>query len=126
MLKNIPYVALYVTDQDKALAFYTNLVGLQKRLDVPTPAGPRFISVGVEGDPVALLLWPGTPGRGAPVQGIVPAQYTIETTNCRDMYETLRARGVEFDTPVLEHPWGYNAIFHDADGNRLQLREGKR
>ena len=126
MHKKIPYVALYVTDQDKALDFYTNLVGLEKRLDVPTPGGPRFLTVGVEGQDFELVLWPGTPGHGLAAQGVTPAQYTIETKSCRQAFETLKSRGVKFEPPeVLERPWGYVAIFQDPDGNRLQLREGR-
>jgi hypothetical protein len=32
---------------------------------------------------------------------------------------------VEFETDVIEQPWGYVAPFQDRDGNRLQLREGR-
>ena len=39
MLKKVVYVALLVSDQDKALDFYTNVIGLQKRGDYPTPDG---------------------------------------------------------------------------------------
>ena len=49
MLKKVPYVALLVTDQAKALDFYTNVIGLEKRVDIPTPDGPRFLTVGVKG-----------------------------------------------------------------------------
>jgi catechol 2,3-dioxygenase-like lactoylglutathione lyase family enzyme len=38
MLKKVVYVALLVSDQDKALDFYTNVIGLEKRIDSPTPA----------------------------------------------------------------------------------------
>lgn len=34
------------------------------------------------------------------------------------------SRGVEFETDVLEYPWGYVALFQDPDGNWLQIREG--
>jgi catechol 2,3-dioxygenase-like lactoylglutathione lyase family enzyme len=126
MHKKIPYVALFVTDQDKARDFYTNVVGLEQRLDVPTPGGPRFLTVAVPGQDFELILWPGTPGRGQVTHGFIPAQYTIETVNCRQAFETLKSRGVKFEPPdVLERPWGYVAMFQDPDGNRLQLREGK-
>jgi predicted enzyme related to lactoylglutathione lyase len=53
------------------------------------------------------------------------AAYTIETADCRKAFETLKSRGVKFDTDVLEYPWGYVAVFQDPDGNRLQLRQGR-
>jgi predicted enzyme related to lactoylglutathione lyase len=71
------------------------------------------------------VLWPGTPGRGQPIQGRIPAAYTIETDDCRTAFEALKSRGVTFDTGVLEYPWGYIAVFQDPDGNRLQLREAR-
>jgi catechol 2,3-dioxygenase-like lactoylglutathione lyase family enzyme len=64
MLKKVAYVALLVSDQDKALDFYTNVIGLEKRGDFPTLDGPRFLTVGVEGQDFDLVLWPGTPARG--------------------------------------------------------------
>lgn len=124
MLKHMPYVALYVSDQDKALDFYTNILGFEKRIEAPGPA-PRFVSIGVNGQAFELILWPGTPGRGQAVQGRTPAQYTIEVEDCRKTYETLKPRGVKFVTEVLEYPWGYVALFEDPDGNVLQIREGR-
>jgi predicted enzyme related to lactoylglutathione lyase len=123
MLKKVPYVALLVGDQDKALDFYTNVVGFEKRVDIPTPDGPRFLSVGVKGQDFELVLWPGTPGR--PKAG--SAVYTIEVENCQIAFETLKSRGVRFEAPgILTFPWGYAARFQDSDGNLLQIREGRR
>jgi predicted enzyme related to lactoylglutathione lyase len=125
MLKSVFYTAVYVSDQDRALGFYTNVLGLEQRVDNPTPDGPRFVTVGVNGQDFQLVLWPGTPGQGQPVQGRAPAAVTIETSDIGESVETLKSRGVNFETDVLELPWGYVAIFEDPDGNRLQLREGK-
>jgi predicted enzyme related to lactoylglutathione lyase len=122
MLKKIVYVALLVRDQDKALDYYTKVIGLEKRGDYPTPGGPRFLSVGVKGQDFELMLWPGTAGK--PQQG--SATYTIEVDNCREAFETLKSRGVRFEPPeVLEFPWGCVARFEDPDGNVLQVREGR-
>jgi predicted enzyme related to lactoylglutathione lyase len=125
MLERIFYTSVLVSDQDKALDFYTNVLGLEKRIENPLPNGPRFLTVGVKGQDFMLVLWPGTPGQAQPVQGRIPASVTIETEDCRKAYEELKSRGVEFETDVLEQPWGYVALFQDPDGNRLQLREGR-
>jgi catechol 2,3-dioxygenase-like lactoylglutathione lyase family enzyme len=66
MLKKVVYVAVLVSNQDKALDFYTNVIGLEKRGDYPTPDGPRFLTVGVKGQDFELVLWAGTPGRAKP------------------------------------------------------------
>ncbi|HEX4717159.1 MAG TPA: VOC family protein [Thermoleophilaceae bacterium] len=125
MLERIVYTTVFVSDQDEALDFYTNVLGLEQRADNPTPDGPRFLSVAVVGQDFQLLLWPGTPGKAEPVGGRVPAAYTIEAADIRKAVEALESRGVKFETGVLEYPFAYIAPFQDPDGNRLQLREGR-
>jgi len=125
MLEKLVYVSVFVKDQARALDFYTSVLGFEKRADNPAPNGPRFLTVGLKGQDVQLVLWPGTPGQGQPFQGRSTAAYTIETKDCRKAFEELRSRGVKFDTDVLEYPWGYVAVFQDPDGNRLQLRQGR-
>ena len=123
MFKKVPYVALLVSNQDEALKFYTNVIGLEKRGDYPTPDGPRFLTVGVKGQDFELVLWPGTPAKAKPGSAV----YTIEVENCQEAFATLKSRGVKFETPeILQLPWGHAARFHDPDGNFLQLREGRR
>jgi catechol 2,3-dioxygenase-like lactoylglutathione lyase family enzyme len=39
MLKTVPYVSVFVKDQDRALDFYTKVLGFQKGVDNPTPNG---------------------------------------------------------------------------------------
>jgi len=122
MLRKVPYVALLVSDQDKALDFYTNVIGFEKRIDAPTPNGPRFLTIGVRGQDFELVLWPGTPAKAE----LGSAVYTIEVDDCRAAFETLALRGVTFEpAEVLEFPWGYAARFKDPDGNLVQLREGR-
>jgi predicted enzyme related to lactoylglutathione lyase len=126
MLNKLLYIAVFVNDQAKAVDFYTNVLGFEKRVDSPTADGQRFVTVGIGSQDASLLLWPGTPGRGNGSHGMVPAQYTIETDDCRAAFETLTARGVTFTPPqVLEFPWGLLAKFEDHDGNVLQLREAR-
>jgi predicted enzyme related to lactoylglutathione lyase len=123
MLDKIIYTSVMVRDQDRALDFYTNVLGFELGVDAPTAGGQRFVSVGLEGQDFQLILWPGTPGQAQPADGRVPATYTIATDDCRKAYEELSSRGVKFETEVLEYPWGKIALFEDPDGNRLQVRE---
>jgi len=125
MLGQIVYTHMYVNDQDRALDFYTNVLGLEQRADNPTPDGPRFLAVGAKGQDFQLVLWPGTPGQAQPAFGRIPAACTIETEDIREAFEALKSRGVKFETEVLEYPFAYLAVFQDPEGNRLQLREGR-
>jgi predicted enzyme related to lactoylglutathione lyase len=129
MLQKLVYASVFVTDQDKAFDFYTNVLGFAKGVEAPSqaPGAPRFLTVTLPGQDFQLVLWPGTPGqaRQSP-QGHIPGTYTIETPDCRTAVAELQSRGVKFDTGVLEFPWGCVAVFQDPDGNRLQLRQLRR
>jgi len=135
VLKKVVYVALLVSNQDNALDFYTNIIGLEKRADYSPPDEPRWLTVGIKGQDLELVLWPGTPAKAAPAKshlrsgakaeaGVVSP---IEVENCRAAFETLKSRGVKFEPPeILEFAWGDTALFRDPDGNQLQVREGRR
>jgi len=117
MLKHVAYITMLAKNQDKALDFYTNVVGFEKRWDVPAPNGGRFLTVGVKGQDFELVLSPVAPG---------PLEVTIEVEDCREAFEALTSRGVKFDPPhVMEFPFGSVARFQDSDGNRLQVRQGR-
>jgi uncharacterized glyoxalase superfamily protein PhnB len=125
MQDKIFYMMVLVNDQDKALDFYTIMLGFEKRADVRYPDGPRFLTVGLPGQDFQVVLWLGAPGQAQPVQGRIPATLTVETADCRKAFEALKARGVTFETEVLEYPWGSIAVFQDPAGNRLQIRQGR-
>src|SRR5262245_53287229 len=88
MLKHVAYITMLAKNQDKALDFYTNVVGFEKRWDVPAPNGGRFLTVGVKGQDFELVLSPVAPG---------PLEVTIEVEDCREAFEALTSRGVKFD-----------------------------
>jgi predicted enzyme related to lactoylglutathione lyase len=126
MLTKVTYVTLLVNDQDKALDFYTNALGFEKRGDNPAPGGGRFLTVGLKGQELQVVLWPGTPGHAKQGPGPIPGACIIETDDCRKDFEDLKARGGKFETPqVLEQPWAFVAILQDPDGNRLMLRQSR-
>ncbi|MFI6316836.1 VOC family protein [Nonomuraea sp. NPDC050556] len=115
MLTNIMYVTVYVTDQDRALEFYTEGLGLEKRIDVPGPDG-RFLTVGVPGSPVQILLWSGTAGAPGPL--------ILQSGDLREDFEIFRRRGVTFDEPEpVDYPFGVRIEAVDPDGNRISLRQ---
>jgi hypothetical protein len=74
MLDKVVYTSVFVSDQDRALDFYTNVLGLEQGFDNPTPDGPRFLTVAVKGQDFQLVLWPGTPGQPQPLQSHTPGR----------------------------------------------------
>src|SRR3954470_1460025 len=95
MLKNVFYTSVMVSDQDRALDFYTNTLGMEKRVENPTPDGPRFLTVGVPGNSFMLALGPGPRGAAGPAMGRPPASVTIEVDDCRETVAEFKSRGVE-------------------------------
>ena len=123
MLKQVTYVTLFVRDQDKALDFYINTPGFEKREE--NPAGRvRYVTVGLKGQDLQLVLWPGTPGKADPTAGPIPGTCIVETSDLQGDFERLKSLGVEFveKKPVVYPNGGGYANFIDPDGNRLSLR----
>ena len=123
MLKQVAYVTLFVRDQDRALDFYINTLGFEKRGE--NPAGRvKFVTVGLKDQDLQLVLWPGTPGKADPTAGPIPGTGIIDTTDLQGDFERLKSLGVEFveKKPVVYPDGGGYVNFIDPDGNRLSLR----
>ena len=130
MLKNLMFATLYVSDQDRALAFYTDRLGLEKGADNPTPEG-RFLTVAPADKSVQIVLWPGNPGQPSPAvdtaePGIFAGAIFLEADDLRKEFEVLRSRGVGFVQPEPEdYAFGVRITALDPDGNRIELRQPK-
>ncbi|SDT13670.1 VOC family protein [Jiangella sp. DSM 45060] len=129
MLANLMYATVYVTDQDRALEFYTEGLGLEKRVDFPGPDG-RFLTVGVPGSPVQIILWSHAAAAGQPRgmgQAVAPGPVILETDDLRKEFEILRRRGVAFVEPEpVDYPFGVRVEAVDPDGNRISLRQQRK
>jgi catechol 2,3-dioxygenase-like lactoylglutathione lyase family enzyme len=125
MLKNLMFATIYVSDQDRALAFYTNSLGLEKGADNPTPEG-RFLTVTPADKSVQILLWPGNPGQPGPAEPGLAGAIFLAADDLRKEFEVLRSRGVEFVQPEPEdYAFGVRVTALDPDGNRIELRQSK-
>ncbi len=106
MLKQLTYVQVWVNDQDEALAFYTEKLGMELREDVTVPemGNFRWLSVGLPGQDVAiaLLAVPGPPVfddetrdaiRSLLAKGASGGLF-FATDNAQKSYEELKSRGV--------------------------------
>ena len=136
MIKRLTHAQVWVLDQEEALAFYTDKLGLELREDITMPelGGFRWLSVGVPGqEDVALTLMsiPGPPvfdeeTRAALETLVAKGAATglfFATDDCRASYEELRARGVEFSQEPTEQPYGIDVGFRDPSGNNMRLAQ---
>jgi catechol 2,3-dioxygenase-like lactoylglutathione lyase family enzyme len=124
VLTGLRYVTVFVSDQDRALDFYTNVLGFEKRVDNPAPGGERFLGVALPGQELLLILWPGTPGQ--PVQSATPhvGACVIGTDDCHADFARWRANGAQFEeSEPIEAPYGIRATAIDPDGNRIRLNQ---
>jgi catechol 2,3-dioxygenase-like lactoylglutathione lyase family enzyme len=117
MIKSVSLVSIPIRDQNKALEFYTKKLGLQIITDQPFGA-QRWIELGIAGAETKLALFtpPGQESRIGTFSNIAFLTDDIEKT-----YQTLTARGVEFEKPPKKESWGTSAVFKDPDGNTFAL-----
>ena len=125
---------VWVHDQDEALAFYTDKLGFEVRVDQTIPEmGFRWLTVGPPGqDDVSIVLMPvlvrmlDDAGaellQGAMARGLAGTIF-LTTDDCHAAYEELKARGVEFSEPPEERPYGIDAGIRDPSGNPIRLTQ---
>ena len=123
MIKKVNYVTLFVSDQDKALDFYIKTLGFEKREENPSGRA-RFVTVGLKGEDLQIVLWPGTPGKPDATAGLIPGSLIMDTSDLQGDFERLSASGVKFvEAKPVVYPNGAGYVnFTDPDGNRLSLR----
>lgn len=119
-ITGIGTVGVPVTDQDRALDFYVDKLGFEKRVDAPLPQGEgRWIMVAPRGSQVSIALVLAHEGVPAGVETGV----RFLTGDAQALHGTLEARGVKVD-PLLRWP-GVPPMFafRDQDGNGLEVIE---
>ena len=129
---------LWVHDQDAALAFYTEKLGMEVRSDVTLPelGDFRWLAVspaGQEDVSIVLMAIPGEPVMDTETKKQIEelmakgfaGSVFLTTEDCRGEYETLRERGVEFTEAPEERPYGIDAGFRDPSGNNFRLTQVK-
>jgi catechol 2,3-dioxygenase-like lactoylglutathione lyase family enzyme len=135
MLKQLTYAQVWVHDQDEALAFYTEKLGMELREDVTVPemGNFRWLSVGVPGQDVSITLMavPGLPvfddDTREKIQSLLAKGASgglfFSTDDINASYEELKARGVEFSQEPTEQPYGIDAGFRDPSGNQFRMTQ---
>jgi catechol 2,3-dioxygenase-like lactoylglutathione lyase family enzyme len=127
---------VWVHDQDEALAFYTQKLGMEVRSDVTLPemGDFRWLTVGVPGQPdvaITLMAVPGPPVMDeqtrAQVLDLMAKGFAgtlfLTTEDVRADVAELKARGVEFTEEPEERPYGIDSGFRDPSGNSFRLTQ---
>jgi len=124
----IVLASIFVDDQEKALAFYTDVLGFEKKADVPV-GRDRWLTVVSPADPdgVELLLEPNgnevaqAYQQGLRAQGIPVTSFGVDDIEAE--HERLVGRGVEFTQPPTRTGPVTTAVFDDTCGNLVQMAQ---
>src|SRR3990172_656653 len=130
MLTKIGTITVQVTDQDKALAFYTQKLGFEKRSDQPMGRGERWIEVAPPGAQTRILLYkptPEMPGASSYEEAIAsigkPTPMVLEVDDIVATFAQLKANGVPIIDDPKQQPWGWWGVFADQDGNTYGVHQ---
>ena len=115
-IDKVSTVTIAVTDQDEALAWFTQMLGFEKRVD-QRGHGFRWLTVAPPPQfEVEFLLaswFPDSVGKNA--------TWVLSTRDCQGGYEELKGKGIEFVQTPQRRPWGIEAVFVDLYGNKYAL-----
>ena len=119
--------SVLVDDQDKALRFYTDVLGFQKKNDIPLGGEARWLTVVSPDDPQGpeLLLEPDAHPAAGPFKaalvadGIPAASFAVDDVQAE--FQRLGGLGVRFTQEPLEMGGVTTAVFDDTCGNLIQI-----
>ena len=124
----IKLTSLYVNDQEKALRFYTEVLGFAKKSDFsqgpyrwltvasPEEPGGTELQLALNNNPVAKTYQEAIFQQGQPAA-------LFYTDNVKGDYERIKARGAEFTMPPTDVPFSTIAVLNDTCGNLIQLTQ---
>jgi predicted enzyme related to lactoylglutathione lyase len=136
MIQRLSYTSVYVLDQGRAKAFYTEKLGFEVR-DDQRMGDFRWLAVAPRGQKeVALVLMPLRPNpmmdeatcntlRTLVEKGTFGAG-VLETDDCQKTFEELKAKGVVFMQTPQQRPYGIEALLRDDSGNWFSICERAR
>jgi predicted enzyme related to lactoylglutathione lyase len=114
-------VAVHVSDQDRAVAFYVQTLGFEKRLEAEFGPGLRWIEVAPPGAGTTIALLKAAEGQ--PVG--VDTGIRLQTRDAAADHASLKALGVDVDAEIIPYPIAM-FTFRDPDANRLYVVETPR
>jgi lactoylglutathione lyase len=118
LIATIATVGVPVTDQERALGFYTETLGMEKLLDVPLPQfGGRWITVAPNGSGTTIALVPAHEGVPAGVETGI----RLGSPDAAAAHHQLQDRGVDVGQLLRWDGVPPMFAFHDPDGNGLKI-----
>jgi predicted enzyme related to lactoylglutathione lyase len=129
MITKLSLVTILVRDQEEALRWFTEILGLKKLQDASYGKGARWLVVTPQGESdFGIVLQKPEPAEHGEERARLKIDqigkgttWVFRADNLDETYQTLSARGVKFLSPPMAVPWGKQAIFEDLYGNQYAL-----
>jgi catechol 2,3-dioxygenase-like lactoylglutathione lyase family enzyme len=123
-ISKIGTVVIPVSDQDRAIEFYVETLGFEKRADVPFGDGYRWVEVAPPEATTTIAIVPPPPGKPT---GNVETGIGLHTDDIDAVYDDLKGRGVDVDPEIsrMGDPVPPLFWFRDPDGNTLMVVENR-
>ena len=121
MITQVKFVGIPVKDQERALAFYRDILGFKVATDQAMGPGQRWIELRIGGAETRVVLF--TPSGHEDRIGTF-FNGSLQCDNVEATHRQLSQRGVEFVEGPTKQPWGTFAKFRDPDGNVFVLSSG--
>jgi catechol 2,3-dioxygenase-like lactoylglutathione lyase family enzyme len=117
MIRGVKFASIPVSDQDRALAFYTEKLGFRVVTDQPFDDEQRWIELCVPGSDTGIVLF----RFGKSMQPGTLMNISFWTDNVEATARELKSKGVEFVMEPRREKWGMASVFKDIDGNTFLL-----
>jgi predicted enzyme related to lactoylglutathione lyase len=121
-IKRVASIKIPFKDQERALKFYTEKLGFEKRADMPFGSGLRWIEVAPSGTETTIAICPPGPGVTA---GDKDTGITLETKDVAALHAQLKAQGVDVDSEISRFGDDVPPMFwfRDDENNSLSVNE---
>ena len=126
MINGVGTVSIFVSDQQRAKAFYTDVLGFELRTDAELYPGAeaRWIAVAPKGATTEIILYLPDENWRHYEQVVGKAQsITLDISDMATVHADLKAKGVAFTQEPDVQPWGTYATIQDSEGNQILLVE---
>ena len=131
MIESISHVTILVRDEDEALKFYTEKLGLEKVEDSKMPSGDRWLTVSPRDKNVQIVLQkPGVATFG-PLAGEMMSRVgknpamAFKVDDCQKTYDELAKKGVKTIKPPMDLGFAIEALIEDLYGNVIILMQAR-
>lgn len=135
MIQKMSHTTIYVEDQDEALGFYIDKLGMEVRNDFTMPDGFRWLTVAPKGQELEIILMPLRAGPQMSEDDVAAFKQLMNkgvfgagvlgTDDCQRTYEELTAKGVEFTSPPKDQFYAIEALMKDPFGNWFSVTQPK-